>query len=29
MDKLRKICLHQWKEHVKTNKIAKFESDTS
>ena len=27
MDKLKKIRRHLWKEHLKINKIAKFESD--
>ena len=27
MDKLSKIRRHLWKEHLKINKIAKFESD--
>ena len=27
MDKLGKIRRHHWKERLKTNKIAKFESD--
>ena len=29
MDKLEKIRRHHWKERLKINKIAKFESDTS
>ena len=27
MDKFGKICQHHWKERLKINKIAKFESD--
>ena len=28
MDKLRKICRHQWKERFNISKSAKFKSDT-